>query len=186
MTVHQVALAAHRLLTDAGIDHGFGGALALNYYADPRATVDVDLCIFMPWAEGVADLSRFEAIGFRPAKPVGGTIPVAGIRLYKEGESAPLDVFFSLDDTYDEIAARVRPKPFGPGRHQLPFLSAEDIVLFKLSFNRDKDWVDIRRVVADGPDLDLTYVERILVAIRGPQMHPRVARLRAMVADADR
>lgn len=127
----------------------------------------------------------FEAIGFRPAKPVGGTISVAGIRLYKEGESAPLDVFFSLDDTYDEIAARVRPKPFGPGRHQLPFLSAEDIVLFKLSFNRDKDWVDIRRVVADGPDLDLTYVERILVAIRGPQMHPRVARLRAMVADAD-
>jgi len=163
VTVHQVALAAHRLLTDAGIDHGFGGALALNYYADPRATVDVDLCVFVPWAEGVA-----------------------GIRLYKEGESAPLDVFFSLDDTYDEIAARVRPKPFGPGRHQLPFLSAEDIVLFKLSFNRDKDWVDIRRVVADGPDLDLTYVERILVAIRGPQMHPRVARLRAMVADADR
>lgn len=119
------------------------------------------------------DLSRFEAIGFRPAKPVGGTISVPGIRLYKEGESAPLDVFFSLDDTYDEIAARVRPKPFGPGR-------------FLLSFNRDKDWVDIRRVVADGPDLDLTYVERILVAIRGPQMHPRVARLRAMVADADR
>ncbi len=186
MSVYEVAIAAHDLLVDANLPHGFGGALALNYYADPRATIDVDLCVFVPWSTGVADIARFEQIGFAPRQSTERSIPVAGIRLFKEGDPVPLDVFFSLDDSYDEIADRLRPMPFGPDRVELPFLSAEDIVLFKLTFNRDKDWVDIRRVVADGPDLDLEYIDRKVVEIRGPGMHPRVARLRAMVKTANR
>lgn len=186
MSVHDVAIAAHHLLQERDLPHAFGGALALNYYADPRATIDVDVCVFVPWAEGIAGLDMFDPIGFAPRSPVDQAIPVAGIRLHKDGEVAPLDVFFSLDEVYDEIARRVRPMPFGPDRDRLPFLSPEDVVVFKLSFNRDKDWVDVRRVVTDGPDLDVPYIDRMLLAIRGPQMHPHLARLRAMVADAGR
>ena len=28
--------------------HAFGGALALAYYAEPRATIDIDLNVFVP------------------------------------------------------------------------------------------------------------------------------------------
>src|SRR4029079_9320585 len=32
----------------ADVPHAFGGALALAYYAEPRATVDIDLNLFVP------------------------------------------------------------------------------------------------------------------------------------------
>ena len=32
----------------AGIPHAFGGALALAYYAEPRATIDIDVNVFVP------------------------------------------------------------------------------------------------------------------------------------------
>ena len=39
----------HRGLTRVGIDHAFGGALALAYYTDePRATADIDLNVALP------------------------------------------------------------------------------------------------------------------------------------------
>ncbi|HWJ97953.1 MAG TPA: hypothetical protein VNQ33_07320 [Acidimicrobiales bacterium] len=53
--------------------------------------------------------------------------------------------------------------------------------MFKLSFNRPKDWVDVQRVIRNGPDLDTDSIERVLVEMRGPTRHPRVARLRAMI-----
>ena len=35
-------------LEDNDIEYAIGGALALGYYATPRATVDVDINIFVP------------------------------------------------------------------------------------------------------------------------------------------
>jgi hypothetical protein len=35
----------------AEIPHAFGGALALAYYAEPRATVDIDINVFIPATE---------------------------------------------------------------------------------------------------------------------------------------
>ncbi len=39
----------------AVVPHAFGGALALAYYAEPRATIDIDLNVFVP-AERFADV----------------------------------------------------------------------------------------------------------------------------------
>jgi hypothetical protein len=41
-------LAIERALTD--VPHAFGGALALAYHAEPRATIDIDLNVFLPAA----------------------------------------------------------------------------------------------------------------------------------------
>ncbi|MBI2761440.1 MAG: hypothetical protein HYX51_08455 [Chloroflexi bacterium] len=35
-------------LTDHAIPFAFGGAIARNYYAEPRLTTDIDLGIFLP------------------------------------------------------------------------------------------------------------------------------------------
>ena len=61
----------------------------------------------------------------------------------------------------------------------LPFLSAEDLCVFKLSFGRPQDWVDLQAIARARTDLDIEVVEELLVALRGPTMYPRVARLRA-------
>src|SRR5947209_7381077 len=46
LTLAQRVLAIEGALPT--IPHAFGGALALAYYAEPRATIDIDLNVFVP------------------------------------------------------------------------------------------------------------------------------------------
>jgi hypothetical protein len=48
INVLDVATALADALKSKGIDYAIGGALALGYYAAPRATVDVDINIIRP------------------------------------------------------------------------------------------------------------------------------------------
>src|SRR3954447_6005842 len=41
-------IGIHEALGKAKIPHAIGGALALAYYAEPRATSDIDLNVFVP------------------------------------------------------------------------------------------------------------------------------------------
>jgi len=50
--------------------------------------------------------------------------------------------------------------------------------VFKLSFGRPQDWVDLRAIAAARPKLDIEYIDEQVVGLRGPTMYPRVARLR--------
>src|SRR5207302_8923770 len=123
-------------------------------------------------------------LGFAPERPAGEWSPAAGVRLRRTDDPTVLDVFFSLDERYEEIARRTQRFPFGAHRRRLPFLSAEDLVVFKLSFGRDKDWVDLRYLLEAQPAIDLTYVETQLVALRGPTTYPRLVRLRVIARRA--
>lgn len=176
-------IEVHRTLARAGLAHAFGGALALAYVAEPRGTVDVDVNVFSP-IDGIdAVLGVFAAIDLRPEEARERWVPVAGIRLRSETRPYPVDLFPSLDERYAEIEGRTVELPFGPDRLGLPFLSAEDLALFKLSFGREKDWVDLRSIARSRPDLDAGYVERQLIGLRGPAMHPRLARFRQLLRD---
>lgn len=57
-----------------------------------------------------------------------------------------------------------------------------DLCVFKLSFNRLKDWTDLVAVAEAVPDLDLDAVEDLLVGLRGAAMRARVARFRSLFA----
>lgn len=49
MNLDAKLLTAHNALAAAGIDHAFGGAIALAYCTgEPRATADLDINIFSP------------------------------------------------------------------------------------------------------------------------------------------
>ncbi|CAN5547376.1 hypothetical protein BH20ACT2_BH20ACT2_02090 [soil metagenome] len=179
MSLVDTVLEVHDLLEAVGTPHAFGGALALAYLVEPRGTVDIDVNVFASLAELDAVLETFSTIGLRPERGREDWVPVAGIRLRREADPVPVDAFPSLDERYAEIERRCTIQPFGPGPRPLPFLSAEDLVLFKLSFGRDKDWVDVRRIAVVAPLLDIDYIEDQLVALRGATMYPRLARLRA-------
>lgn len=135
--------------------------------------------VFVPATRMVEVADAVGSLGYRAPEADAATPPVADIRFENADEPFPLDVFPSLDDRYAEVEARVVRHLFGRGDDVLPFLSAEDLCVFKLSFNRARDWVDLAAVAQARPDLDLD-VGDLLVALRGPTMHPRLARFRAL------
>lgn len=138
----------------------------------------------MPFDDAGEVVDAFAALGLIPDLAPSHWSPAAGVRLRQRKGVTHLDLFFSLDERYEEIARRKRWFPFGAEGRELPFLSAEDLAVFKLSFGRDKDWVDLRRLLAGVRAVDLGYIERQLIGLRGPTMYPRVARLRAMARQA--
>lgn len=177
----ELIVTVHDHLEAARISHAFGGALALGYVAEPRGTVDIDVNAFVP-PDGIGDVSgALEPVGFSAPEASNAPPPVAGIRFTHGTEPFPLDVFPSLDERYAEIEERVVHHPFGRGDDVLPFLSAEDLCVFKLAFNRPKDWVDLAAIARVRPDLDVELIEDLVIALRGPTMYPRVARLRSMM-----
>jgi hypothetical protein len=181
MSLIDLALRVHEHLDVAGIPHAFGGALALGYVAEPRGTVDIDLNVFVTAEQIDSVLDALAGLEVAPERPIDEWMPSAGLRLRAAASPFPIDVFVSLDDAYAEVERRCVRRPFGRDRVPVPFLSAEDLVVFKLSFGRDKDWVDLRAIATAVDDLDVDYVERQLLQLRGPGMHPRLARLRGLV-----
>ena len=184
MSLTGLVIAVHRALADAGLPHAFGGALALAYVADPRGTVDVDVNVFAPPESADFVLRALAPLGLGAERPRDQWLPIAGIRLRPDKGGYPVDVFLSLDERYGEIERRCEVHAFGADRVELPFLSAEDLALFKLSFGRDKDWVDLRAIATARPGLDVEYIEGQLVGLRGPSMHPRVVLLRSLLRAA--
>jgi hypothetical protein len=180
VTLVDLVVDVHRQLDAGGVPHAFGGALALAYIAEPRGTVDIDVNVFAMPDEVDTAVGVLGGLGLRAERPREQWMPMAGIRLRQEGGLHPVDVFPSLDERYGEIEGRCVRHPFGPGHIELPFLSAEDLAVFKLSFGRAKDWVDLRAITDSGHQLDIDYIERQLIGLRGPAMYPRVARLRGM------
>ncbi len=178
MDLVDLIVAVHDHLDAAEIPHAFGGALALGYIAEPRGTVDIDVNAFVPVSEVGSVVDALSPLGFVP-EPGTGSPPAAGHRLRSEDHPFPVDVFCDLDEGYASVAARVQRHRFGRGTDVLPFLSAEDLAVFKLSFGRPQDWVDLEKILLARPDLDLGYVEEQLLALRGPSMHRRLARFRA-------
>ena len=184
MSLIELVLEVHDHLRKARLAHAFGGALALAYIAEPRGTVDVDINVF-PTRGLDETLAVFAELELRPEADAADRLPIAGIRLRRPADPFPVDVFPPLDaERYDEIASRRVRRPFGHDAQLLPFFSAEDLAMFKLSFGRDKDWVDLRNICRARPDLDVAYIERQLLALRGPHMHPRLARLRQFLRAA--
>jgi hypothetical protein len=173
------------MLSAADIDHAFGGALALGFYAEPRGTRDVDLAVATS-LEGADDLlQRFSNIGFRCSIPKEEWLPMAGIRLDRAADDAIADVFLSFDPYHRELLSRSEAFPLliSNATAYVRFLSASDVALLKLSFNRPKDWLDVQAMIDFGTTIDFSYVEHWLIAFRGPNMHPRLHRLRLMLEE---
>ena len=182
--IGQVILEVDDILNSAGVAHAFGGALALAYYARPRGTVDVDLNVATPFASRESLLASFEGHGWEEGASSGGGLPAAGIRLRQADETVVLDLSFVFDPFHEAVLSRTVVKPYlhGGQRRELSFLAVEDLIVFKMSFGRPQDWVDMASIVQAGTPIDVDAVEQRAVAFIGPRGHPSTARLRSIVA----
>lgn len=154
-------------LPAARIPHAFGGAIALAYYATPRATIDIDVNVFVESSRAADVLAALARLGAE------APTESEQVRLTREGQvrirwgSTPIDLFFSYDAFHDACMERRRVYPFGKGE-TIHVLAAEDLVIFKAIFARDKDWRDIAELVfAAEDDLDAEWITSWLDRIVG-------------------
>ena len=170
-------------LAALGVRHAFGGALALAYYAEPRGTVDVDINVGVPYESRATLLAHLDTIGWHADDNTARAAPAAGTRLHQLGETVVIDLFFAFDDLHEVVLDRAVPKPFfhAGERHIHKFLSADDLVIFKIAFGRTKDWVDIEAMIDAGTNIDADSVEHQIVQFNGPASYPSAARLRALL-----
>lgn len=154
-------VAIHGQLTRAKTPHAFGGALALAYYAEPRATIDVDLNLFVPpssYLDIERDLAR---IGVGNGVDLGVVERDGQCRL--RWGNTPIDLFFAYDALHVAMRLATRSEPFGETK--IPVLAPEHLLVCKAIFNRPKDWLDIEQMLVCVDDLDLAEVRAWLARI---------------------
>jgi hypothetical protein len=138
----------HKALDESELPHAFGGALALAYCtADPRATHDIDVNVFVRpdhVDEVLAALPRGVVAGEDDRRLLSRD---GQARLWWDG--TPIDVFLSYHPFHDQAQERSRRLPFGK-LSDLPVLSCRDLAVFKAFFSRPKDAVDLATMAADG------------------------------------
>lgn len=157
-----------RALEEAGIPYAVGGAIALGYYAEPRATTDIDVNIFLSEGEGERVLRVLLDLGaqFDLGQMVARVRHEGQVRLPWD-PSPTIDLFFSTVPFHDSCQRRARRVPFDGAT--IMVLSGEDLAVCKAFFNRAKDWPDIRHMLLmQGTPLDVEYIRRWLTEILGP------------------
>ncbi|HMJ03874.1 MAG TPA: hypothetical protein VK506_13090 [Conexibacter sp.] len=156
-------VAIHGSLTAARIGHAFGGALALAYYAEPRATIDIDLNVFVASDEHAAVHAALAPLGI--GDDVDATaLPRDGQCRWWWGRT-PLDLFFAYDDLHVAMRRAARTVPFGDAT--ITVLAPEHLTVCKAVFDRPKDWLDIEQILVCEADLDVADIARWLTRIAG-------------------
>lgn len=158
-TLHTLVL----LLDQLSIDYAVMGGFAVRAYAVPRPTYDVDLAIaiqreLLPRLFGKLRENDFE---IPEVYERGGVdriheMPLLKLRRYVGRESLDVDLFLDETAFLKEVMSR-RERQMAEDR-SLWIISPEDLILFKLSANRPRDWGDIGDVFFMQAPLDVKYL----------------------------
>lgn len=152
-----------RALTRAKIPHAFGGALALAYYATPRATVDIDVNVFVGPEEYGPVAGALKRLGVTDIPPDAAAVERGQLRAW--WGSNPVDVFFAYDPIHERMRESIRRVPFG--KTTIPILAPEHLLVAKAAFDRPKDWLDIEQMLVAVHDLDVAEVRRWMTHLVG-------------------
>jgi len=149
-------------LEQSTIDYALGGAIAYSTWAEPRATRDIDLNLWLPTdrlSEAFDVLERSGVTIDRPKAVVDAD--TRGMFVGRHGEYR-VDLFVPSVPFYDE-ARRRRVRTHLAGR-AVWVLSPEVLAVFKLLFFRPKDLADVGRLLEiQGDRFDGAFVRRWLV-----------------------
>lgn len=157
-------VAAHEMLDSLGVPHQFGGAIALAWYRNPRATTDIDINITLAPENAAPVLGALAHLGVTVRDRDRALIARDG-QARLDWDGSYLDLFFATLDFHQEMASHARIVAFGP--IDIPILSPEHLIVCKALFNRPKDWVDIEEIVSWGTKIDRTRVLRWIETMLG-------------------
>jgi len=173
-TLVEKVVALSIALTSQDIPHAFGGALALAYATEePRGTRDVDVNLFVAPAEAER---TFRAL---PTGVRWSDADVAAVQRDEQvrlwWEDTPVDLFFAAHEIHHAADRRARRVDFVG--QSIRVLAPTDLALFKVLFDRTKDWADIEAMLDSGT-LDVDEVVDQLVDLLGDDA--RVDRFKAL------
>ena len=175
MLFTELIFATHKALDDAGLEHAFGGALALMHYvAEPRTTWDVDVNISVSRENADVVVAALSGIVQATEEQVALLKRDGQVRLLVG--RYPLDIFLAEHEFHDEMRMMSSMRPYGD--RELPYISATHLTVLKAMFNRSKDWVDIESMLRHG-SVDVQRAIGWLVTLQGPD-EEAPARIRAM------
>ncbi len=175
LSLAEKVVAIHRAL--ARVPHAFGGALALAYYAEPRATIDIDLNVFVAPARAARVVAPLRELGVEFGADADDVIARDG-QLRAFFDANPVDLFFAYDEFHESAAHARRIVPFADTT--IPILDADHLAVCKAVFNRAKDWVDIDAMLAAGTSLDAATILRWVGRVAGDD-DPRYERIAAVL-----
>ena len=161
----------HEALAAAEIPHAFGGALALAWCTgSARGTIDIDLNLFVG-KEGIQRVLD--------ALPEGISWNRSDVKRLQRDlqhrlwwQQTPLDVFFNSTDFHHGLLDRIHWEDFAGTK--VPFLSCQDLAVFKVFFDRTKDWADLEAMQEAGT-LDHSFVASVIGHYLGED-DPRLVR----------
>jgi hypothetical protein len=142
-------IAVHNSLAKAGLDHAVGGALALaTYVYPPRGTVDIDLNLIADPSDPARVLSALpRQVQIHPG--AGEELrSTSQVRLWWRSAEldTPIDLFLPASPMYHRLVVeRAQPAEFLGT--EIKVLTATDLMVFKMLFDRRKDWADIESLI---------------------------------------
>lgn len=151
------------LMDSAGIEYMLVGGLAAGIWAEPRATVDIDLLVGIK----KEDIDRMVKIleenkGFilvhkYPMQFKRITI----LRAIFKGYNTEIMVDFLLADDEFKREAIKRKEPVFISSFKINIVTPEDLILLKLLSNREQDIIDVKKILDNQKEnLDFTYIKR--------------------------
>jgi hypothetical protein len=162
-------VSLHELLDSLGVPHQFGGAIALAWYRNPRATTDIHVNLTVSPAAAGPVLGALAHLGVT-VTPADLVVIANDGQARLNWDGSYLDVFFATMDLHHEMARQARPVWFGPV--QIPILSPDHLVVRQAVFNRPKDWLDIEEMIRWGTAIDPVETRRWVGAILGTGAAP--------------
>lgn len=177
MTLPERLLALHSALDAGGLPHAFGGAIALAYWTlDPRGTSDIDVNIFVPADDCQTALDALPEGVDTPEGTLARVAQEGQVRLW--WDRTPVDLFFDYEPIHSAAAANQRTVPFAG--EEIPVLGPIELAVFKVMFDRTRDWADVEAMLSAGT-LDTEVVREEFAALVGDD-DPRIVRLDETVA----
>ncbi len=156
----------HTALADAGFDHAIGGGIALAHWVSrPRFTADIDINVVasLQQVDRLLELlGEFVEVTEKNRDDLSDP-DIGQARLFFPAPRTPLDVFLPQHPQYHElVTTRAVPSAVLDG---IPVMTATDLTVFKVLFDRAKDWADIEAMLGHGhveTEEALTWLERIV------------------------
>jgi len=171
MTFEEVVRLVLERIERLGIPYMVTGSLALNYYAQPRATHDADLVVELTKAHIPALIEAFEKEFYIDDQMIAEAIhhtTLFNIIHLKSGFK--IDFWVRKDDPHSRLAFS-RRQPIDLFGHKAFLISVEDLILAKLVWHRQlgserqfRDVVSLL-VVQEGA-LDLNYLQEQADALK--------------------
>ena len=158
----EVLKTVTRRLTDAGIGYMVTGSMALNYYAVPRMTRDIDLVVELSSGDADRILELFRDSFYLDRETVRLAIERReSFNIIETTRVVKVDFVVRKDTEYRRTEFS-RRRGISVEGQDLVIVAPEDLIISKLDWAKESrsetQLRDVRSLLASVPDLDRTYL----------------------------